>query len=161
MKKKSLLLVLATLPLLLVACGNNNNELNTGGDENLGINIDELHRQGADVIEIDLDSLDGLEYTLEYYDGEYRRVFRFTEENTGDNYYISETVLSWLGADDLHPLIVSIFSKDDASCPVNYHEMQFEQGIACARIKDGFEDRINSVIDGELLRSSIESGFAD
>jgi len=78
------------------------------------------------------------------------------ESVVSDSFYISETILTWLGADDLHPLIVSIFPQDDASCPPNYHEMQFEQGVACARIKDGFEYRINNVIYGELLDSSLE-----
>jgi len=73
-----------------------------------------------------------------------------------DDNYISDTVISWLGQDDLHPLIVSIFPKEDSSCPANFHEMHFEQGIACARIKDGFEYRINNVIHGELLNSETE-----
>jgi len=78
------------------------------------------------------------------------------ENVDSDSYYISEIVISWLGADDLHPLIVSIFPQDETSCPLNYHDMQFEQGVACARIKDGFEYRINNVIYGELLDSSLE-----
>jgi len=70
--------------------------------------------------------------------------------------YISEVVLDWLGQDDLHPLIVSIFPNADSSCPVNYHEKLIDGKIACARIKDGFEYRINNVIHGELLNSSTE-----
>lgn len=78
----------------------------------------------------------------------------FPEDEKVD--YISDEVLTWLGQDELHPLIVSIFPKSESSCPVSYHEMIFEEGAACARIKDGFEYRKNNVIHGELLNSSTE-----
>ena len=71
--------------------------------------------------------------------------------------YISEEVLGWLGEDDLHPLVVSIFPKGSDTCPVNFHEWDLGVGVACAQFLEDFEYRIDDLINGRMLDSSVET----
>lgn len=75
-----------------------------------------------------------------------------------DDDYISPTVIGWLGQDDLHPLVVSIFPLDDlGACPTNFHEWAFEEGIACTRFREGFEYRIDDILNSNVIESTREN----
>ena len=80
------------------------------------------------------------------------------ENFDSNNDYISETVISWLGADDLHPLVESIFPRDSLeNCPANFHEWEFDEGVACVRFKEGFEYRIDDILNSNMIESTREN----